>query len=102
MLDTHQHRLYHYSVTFQTSDLALLGCLRALAQYAQTTGNPRIPWGGTKYEDWKQAGQQATFRFTSAAYRSSFIAQVERLLPGGLWNITGQRDDDPATRQTAI
>jgi len=42
------HKEYHYSVTVQTDDLALLFCLRALSQHAQATGCVRIPWGGNE------------------------------------------------------
>ena len=39
------HKEHHYSLTVHTADLAVLYCLRALADYAQKTGNTRIAWG---------------------------------------------------------
>jgi len=41
-----QHAEFRYSVRIKTDDLAVLHCLRALSQFAQKTGNKRIPWGG--------------------------------------------------------
>jgi hypothetical protein len=98
---TGTHAEFHFSVTVHTDDLALLGCLRALSQHAQATGNARIPWGGTKREDWKQAHHHATFHFTSALYREAFLSHAKRLLPNDLWRVTAQKDDDPASPQAA-
>jgi hypothetical protein len=95
------HRDFHYSVTIHTDDLALLGCLRSLAQHAQATGNSRISWGGTKRGEWEQAGHHATFHFDSPSYRDGFLREVSRLLPGTLWHMTAQKDNDPASPQTA-
>lgn len=95
-----QHQEYHFSVTIHTDDLALLGCLRALSQHCQRTGNPRIPWGGTKREDWEQARHRATFHFSSAVYRNDLLAEAGRLLPPRLWSEVGRSDSDPAMRQS--
>ena len=94
------HSDFHYSITVQTDDLALVGCLRALSQYAQATGNARIPWGGTKREDWVEAKHHVTFHFSSREYREQFVHHARRLLPSELWRVTGQADNDPATPQT--
>jgi hypothetical protein len=94
------HKEYHYSVTIQTDDLALLGCLRALSQHVQATGNKRIPWGGTKRKDWLQAKHHATFHFSNTLYRDEFLQNARRLLPSDLWHVTEQRNDDPAKPQT--
>jgi hypothetical protein len=59
-----QHAEYHYSVSIKTDDEAVLNCVRALSQYAQRSGNPRIPWGGTKKEDWKRDDHCVTFHFS--------------------------------------
>lgn len=95
-----QHHEYHFSVTIHTDDLALLGCLRALSQHCQKTGNPRIPWGGTKREDWEQARHRATFHFSSALYRDELLAEARRLLPATLWREVSRSDSDPAKPQT--
>ena len=87
------------SITIKTNDLAVLHCLRALSQYAQRTGNSRIPWGGTKKEDWERDNHCVTFHFSKPEYRSAFIHEAARLLPGELWGIIGTDDADPATPQ---
>ena len=94
------HADYHFSITVHTEDLALLGCLRALSAHAQTIGNSRIPWGGTKKTDWERNNHQATFRFSDQSFRDTFIREVERLLPKGLWNIVSKSDADPASPQS--
>ena len=94
------HADYHYSITIHTDDLALLGCLRAISQFAQATGNVRIPWGGTKEPDWIRMQHRATFHFTAAFKREKFLEEAQRLLPSTLWSVKGQRDDDPATPQS--
>jgi hypothetical protein len=94
-----EHSQYRVSVTLQTPDLAQVGCLRALSQFSQSTGNNRIPWGGTTDTNWKSAGQRVTFRFSSPAYRASFISQAQRLLPAGLWEKVAENDQDPASPQ---
>lgn len=94
------HASYKYSVTICSSDLALVNCLRALALFNQKTGNARIPWGGTKESDWRNAGEKVTFRFDRPQYRREFIADAKRLLPAGKWVEIGQSDNDPAAPQS--
>ncbi len=91
------HVDYRFSVTIHTNDLAVVGCLRALAKYSQSHGNNNIPWGGTKDADWKRAGNKVTFRFSTHSYRDGFSAQVERLLPSDLVAVLATSDQDPAT-----
>ena len=94
------HSTYRFSVTIHSDDLAVVGCLRALAQYSQTTGNNRIPWGGTKDLDWKNADYTVTFRFSTPDYRAGFLAEAKRLLPSSLWSIATQSDNNPAKPQS--
>jgi len=94
-----QHVMYRYSVTIKTDDLAVLHCLRALSAYAQLTGNTRIPWGGTKKEDWGRDNHHVTFHFSKPEYRESFIKEASRLLARDLWEKVRQSDNDPATPQ---
>lgn len=94
------HSAYKFSISIKSDDLALVNCLRSLAQYSQQSGNNRIPWGGTKDIDWKRNNHSVTFRFTTSDYRAGFIAQVKRLLPQELWSVAGESDNDPASRQT--
>ena len=93
------HSAYKFSVTIQSDDLAVVNCLRSLSQYSQQSGNNRIPWGGTKDQDWKRDGNKVTFRFTTPEYRSGFLAEAKRLLPNSLWFVASQRDNDPASPQ---
>ena len=93
------HSTYHYSITIESDDLAVVNCLRSLSQFSQKDGNNRIPWGGTKDHDWKRDGHRVTFRFTLPQFREGFLEEARRLLPAGLWNIVGQSDDDPARPQ---
>lgn len=94
-----EHAQHRFSVTIHSDDLAVVGCLRSLSQFSQKTGNNRIPWGGTKDSEWRQAGHKVTFRFTSPAYRDGFLSEARRLLPSDLWAVAATRDDDPAQPQ---
>lgn len=94
------HSDHHYSVTIHTDDLALVACLRALSQHSQKSGNARIPWGGTKREDWSANGHKVTFRFSQIEYREGFIGEIQRLLTGGTFQVVSMRDDDPASPQS--
>jgi hypothetical protein len=93
------HADHRFSITIKTDDLAVVGCLRALAEFSQKTGNNRIPWGGTKDQNWRQAGKHVTFRFSSPEFRAGFEDEIRRLLPQTLWSIEGEHDDDPAKPQ---
>jgi hypothetical protein len=53
-----ERSLHRFSITIETDDLAVVGCLRALAKFSQKTGNNQIPWGGTKDRDWRRDGQR--------------------------------------------
>ena len=90
----------HYSVTCETSDLAVLHCLRALSQYAEQSNVPKsLPWGGTGEKRWRSDGDRATFRFTDPEYREGFVSEAQRLLPTGSFKVVGRSDTDPASRQ---
>jgi hypothetical protein len=69
------------------------------SQYSQKSGNNRIPFGGTKDDDWKRAKHRMTFRFDAPNYRSGFLEEAKRLLPASLWAVVAQSDNDPATPQ---
>lgn len=99
MTTVSQHSDHKFSVTIHTDDLAVVGCLRALAKFSQKTGNNNIPWGGTKDKDWERDRHRVTFRFSTPSYRDGLIAEAERLLPKLLWAVIHKSDDDPATPQ---
>ena len=90
------HSLFRFSVTIASGDLAIVHCLRALSQFSQKTGNVRIPWGGTKEDDWKRDGKRVTFHFSKTEYREGFLAESRRLLPPALWQEMARSDNDPA------
>lgn len=72
--------LYCYSVEIKVDDEAVLGMLRSLAHHSQTTGNARIPWGGTGRENWKSADHHVTFRFSTPQYQVDFINLANKWL----------------------
>jgi hypothetical protein len=90
------HADHRFSIRVQTDDIAVLYCLRALADYSQETGNTRITWGGTKKEDWERSGRSVVFRFTRPTYRTRFIKEASRVLPAGSWAKVAENDNDPA------
>ncbi len=93
------HSQHRFSSTIHTDDLAIVGCLRALAKFSQKTGNNNIPWGGTKDQDWRRDHHTATFHFSSVEYRDGFVAELNRLLLNGFWSILTMSDNDPARPQ---
>jgi len=93
------HKDHRFSITVHTDDLAVLYCLRALADYSQETGNTRITWGGTKKEDWERDGRSVTFRFSRPEYRAKFTDEAIRVLPIKSWSKVRVSDNDPATPQ---
>lgn len=95
-----EHDKYHYSIKIKTDDEAVLQCLRALSLYAQSTGNNRIPWGGTKKGDWERDNHRVTFHFSTPKYREKFLEEVFRLLPKKLWDKIDEKDNDPAIPQS--
>jgi len=94
------HKDHHFSITVHTDDVAILYCLRALADYSQETGNTRIAWGGTKREDWERDGRSVTFRFSKPEYRVKFSDEAVRVLPTKSWQKVKEDDNDPATPQS--
>lgn len=99
MADEHYERC-RFSVSCETHDLGVLHCLRSLSQHAEGSNIPKsISWGGTKEKAWRSNDYVATFRFTSPAYRETFLDEAKRLLPDELWHEVSRSDADPATRR---
>jgi len=94
------HAAYKFSITIKSDDLAVVNCLRSLSQFSQQSGNNRIPWGGTKDQDWKRDDHTVTFHFTTPQYRLGFVAEARRLLPETLWSVVRESDKDPARPQS--
>lgn len=93
------HADHKYSITIQTTNLPVVYCLRALADFSQKDGYRQIAWGGTKRADWERDHGHVTFRFSKPEYRSCFQSEAERLLPKESWKLVRTRDDDPASPQ---
>jgi hypothetical protein len=94
------HKDHRFSITVHTVDLAVLYCLRALADYSQKTGNTRITWGGTTKADWKRNEDSVTFRFTRPEYRVSFTKEANRVLQKNSWIMVSESDSDPAVKRS--
>ena len=88
-----KHVDHPFSATLSTLDLALVGCLRALAAFTEQASHDDRP--SAEERDWRAAGQKLTFRFSTALNRDLFINDVRRLLPAHLVRFH-PRDDDPA------
>jgi hypothetical protein len=75
-----EHADHRFSATLSTRDLALIGCLRALADFSQRN----LSRESAAERDWRAAGQKVTFGFSRALDRDLFINEVRRLLPASL------------------
>jgi len=92
------YRKFKLSVTCQSSDLAVVHCLRALAQWAEKHRHPQIGWGGSGEKEWKGSDGKIVLRFTSEQYRRAFIDKATELLPQR-WKVIATNDADPASRR---
>jgi hypothetical protein len=89
-----EHADHRFSATLSSPDLALIGCLRALAEFSEETGNDTGLCEDTMEKDWRAAGQKVTFRFSRALYRDLFKNEVRRLLPANLVRFDAESDND--------
>ena len=85
---------FKHSVTVRAEDLAVLSCLRGLANHSQKRAPPGLSWGGTGREQWERNSKQVTFRFSDPDFRANFIQEAERLLSPSLWSMVVQTDDE--------
>lgn len=90
------HAKYHFSVTVQTDDVAVLHCLRALCQHWAGGQYPQMGWGGSDQVTWKSSNGKVVLRFVTATGRASFISDAQRLL-GQHWTEVSRSDADPAS-----
>ena len=81
-----------FSVTVSTLDLALIGCLRALAEFSEQGD---IRGEDVSEKEWRAAGQKITFRFSGSLYRDLFKNEVTRLLPTNLVRFDAESEDEP-------
>lgn len=98
-MTTTTHRDHHYSIQVQTDDLAILYCLRSLADYSQKSGNTRIAWTGTTKDNWQRDNQKVKFHFSQLNYRENFINEANRILPERSWKVVSIHDNDPAPKK---
>ena len=94
-LEGNDHLKFHFSITCHTLDLAVVHCLRAICEWAETHPKRQIAWGGTGKKEWKDSGGKITLRFTSQGNRKNFEEKAAELL-ATRWTIVSKRDDDPA------
>ena len=93
-----EHADHRFSATLSTPDLALIECLRALANFSQRN----ISRESTQERDWRAAGQKVIFGFSRALDRDLFLNEVRRLLPANLVRFDGESDNDPAKASAPI
>jgi hypothetical protein len=91
-----EHADHRFSATVSIRDLALLGCLRALAEFSQR----HISRESREETDWRAAGQKVTFGFSRALDRDLFKNEVRRLLPENL--VRFDDDNGSARGRSAI
>jgi len=95
------HEDYHFSITVHTDDLAVLHCLRALADYAEKSSQKKIAWGGTTKPNWQCNNNCVVFHFSKNGFREEFKRQARRLLPEASWTLKREADNDPAKPERA-
>ncbi len=83
-----------FSITVHADDRKLIGELSALAHVCQPENTRQIHIEGQFGGNWERNGHHATFHFSSAENRQSFIETAERLYPLA-WSIKDQRNNDP-------
>lgn len=90
------HSQFRYSITCHTDDLAVVYCLRAIADLSEKHPQCKISWGNTDNDVWKRDGNHITLRFTQPEYRQDFRDVANDLL-NGRWSETDHKNDNPAT-----
>ena len=89
------HLTFRFSITCHTPDLAVVHCLRALCEWAETNPKRQIAWGGTGKEEWRDSGNKITLRFTNHKNRENFQTKAVELLADRFTTISVS-DNDPA------
>ena len=96
------HSDFHFRVTVRTSGtdhdngLAVLHCLRGLAQWEQVgaDGSPVMSWSGADEDQW-ELDRCAMFRFTDENRRERWLQKATELLSGH-WEHIESSPNDPA------
>jgi tetrahydrodipicolinate N-succinyltransferase len=77
--------------------LALIGCLRALADFSRRN----LSRESTEERNWRASDQKVTFRFSRALDRDLFKNEVRRILPANLVRFDAESGNDPAKADRA-
>jgi hypothetical protein len=86
-----EHSDHRFSATLSSRDLALVACLRALADFQRNVSRE-----SGEERDWRAAGQKVTLGFSTALDRDLFKNEVRRLLPANLVRFDVEGDNGPA------
>jgi hypothetical protein len=92
------YRLFKYSITCHTDDVAVMYCLRALQYYSENDPKRQIGFGGAGDDEFFRDDHRITLRFTQPEYRKSFVEHANRLFRDK-WDQVRISDNDPAKRQ---
>jgi hypothetical protein len=91
------HVRHKFSATCATPDLAVVGCLLALAEFVQRTGDDNALFAPPYEKDWLTAGEKITLTFARALDRDLFKNEVRRLLPANLVRFEAESDSERAS-----
>jgi len=93
------HREYRFSIVCKVTDkeneLAVLGCLRALCNWANSGRYRQIGWGGSTEKNFARNGY-IVLRFRNDQQRMNFKQKANELLGKRRWSGSDERNDDPA------
>ncbi len=89
-----QHDHLKFSLTVQTDDRKVIGCLSVFAWISEPDNPRQIHIEGQRGGNWERNGHNAVFHFSSIEIRKQFIDEA-RALFGNVWEVKDQRDDDP-------
>jgi hypothetical protein len=82
-----------FAPRYRAVNLALIECVRALAEFSRQAGSKNISSEAEGEGDWRAAGQKVTFCFAEALDRDLFKNEVRRLLPADLVRFDGEGDN---------
>ena len=88
-----QHEHLKFSLTVQTDDRHVIGCLSVLAWISEPDNPRKVHIEGQLGGHWERNGHQAIFHFSSADIRSRLIDESKALY-GDVWKVKDRRDDD--------
>jgi hypothetical protein len=84
---------FRFSVTCRSAEEAVLHCLKALADFAESGGHKKDSSVDAAVAEWHR-DERVTLRFTTPDRRDTF-RRIARDLLQGRWAEYAARDDDP-------